>query len=533
MHNRLCRNGAAHGTSAGGRRRFVAVAAGLLAAAAPPPKASRPASRPTRRRAPREGGERFGADTFFRPKIGAARRPTARGQGPFAAPASCADGRVAPERVFSRGIGEPFVVRTAGNVADAVALGSVGHSVAVLGSPRSWRWGAPPCGDVAAAGETAEKDATSPGSSGEVARPVVAAVQGRAGDKPGNAVRENAMMAARGHHLAQPDPPGRGGQERAARHRRAPRPRRRPGEVLGRLGPRPPFVPFGRMKRAAAGLGRRGRSRHMPLCFCRRRSGTNPPPCQNEENFMRTCDCGRHEAGRSGRRAFLGAAAAALACAATGVASPPAALAAGPTVARTTLTPDQALKLMKDGNGTFKTEAPYRAVQGRDRRLELARGQAPFCVLVGCSDSRVPPELLFGRGLGELFIIRNAGNTVDTAALGSIEYGVGVLGCPLVVVLGHEACGAVAAAVDVVEKNATFPGVIGEMIQPIIPAVLEARRATGGTLLDNSVVANAKRVATRLRTQSPVLQEALRGGKLKVVPAHYDLDDGHVDFFED
>jgi carbonic anhydrase len=156
-------------------------------------------------------------------------------------------------------------------------------------------------------------------------------------------------------------------------------------------------------------------------------------------------------------------------------------------------------------------------------------------VLVGCSDSRVSPELLFGRGLGELFIIRNAGNTIDTAALGSIEYGVGVLGCPLIVVLGHEACGAVAAAVDVVEKNATFPGVIGEMIQPIIPAVLEAKRSANsgaGALLENAVIANAKRVAMRLRTQSPVIQETMRAGKLKVVPAHYDLDDGHVDFFD-
>jgi len=85
--------------------------------------------------------------------------------------------------------------------------------------------------------------------------------------------------------------------------------------------------------------------------------------------------------------------------------------------------------------------------------------------------------------------------------------------------------------VDVVEKNATFPGVIGEMVQPIIPAVLEARRMADGALLDNAVVANAKRVAMRLSTQSPVLQDAVRAGKLKIVSARYDLDDGSVDFF--
>jgi carbonic anhydrase len=247
---------------------------------------------------------------------------------------------------------------------------------------------------------------------------------------------------------------------------------------------------------------------------------------------MQLCKCGRAHIGGSGRRAFFGAAVVALGCAAAGVAPVVPARAADPTVPRATLTPDQALALLKEGNDNYRTDAPFRGPQGRERRVELARGQAPFCVLVGCSDSRVPPELLFGRGLGELFIVRNAGNTVDTAALGSIEYGVGVLGCPLIVVLGHEACGAVAAAVDVVEKGTTFPGVIGEMVQPIVPAVLEARRAGGDdSLLDKAIVSNAKRVANRLATQSPVLQEAVRNGKLKIVPARYDLDDGDVDFF--
>jgi carbonic anhydrase len=206
--------------------------------------------------------------------------------------------------------------------------------------------------------------------------------------------------------------------------------------------------------------------------------------------------------------------------------------AADPTP-KTTLNSDQVLRLLKEGNEQFRMEAPFRAAQGHERRMELARGQAPFCVVIGCSDSRVPPELLFGRGLGELFVIRNAGNTVDLAALGSIEYGVEVLGCPLVVVLGHESCGAVAAAVEVVQKNATFPGVIGEMIQPIIPAVLSIRRPNGEVVLDDAVTANAKRAAARLKSQSAVVQEALRQNSLKIVAARYDLDAGHVDWFED
>jgi carbonic anhydrase len=198
---------------------------------------------------------------------------------------------------------------------------------------------------------------------------------------------------------------------------------------------------------------------------------------------------------------------------------------------KTDLTADQALALLKEGNERFVNgSAPAPSAQSRERRLEIARGQTPFAVLVSCSDSRVPPELLFGRGLGELFIIRNAGNTVDTAALGSIQYAVAELGVPLIVVLGHQRCGAVDAAVAVVERNATFPGSIGQMIEPIVPAVLSARNQPG-VLLDNAVRENVRRVVNRLRTfPDAVLQEPLRAGTLKIVGARYDLDDGRVDF---
>jgi carbonic anhydrase len=206
----------------------------------------------------------------------------------------------------------------------------------------------------------------------------------------------------------------------------------------------------------------------------------------------------------------------------------PASAAAGK---KTDLTPDQALELLRKGNREFITDSPIRSAQGRDRRLEIARGQTPFAVLVSCSDSRVPPELLFGRGLGELFIVRNAGNTLDPAALGSLQYGVSVLGCPLVVVLGHERCGAVEAAVSVVRDQATFPGSIGEMIEPIIPAVLKAQ-GQPGDLLDNAVRENVRRVVHRLRNSEPILIEPLRSGSLRIVGARYDLDDGEVDFFD-
>ena len=199
----------------------------------------------------------------------------------------------------------------------------------------------------------------------------------------------------------------------------------------------------------------------------------------------------------------------------------------------TDLSPDQALDLLKTGNRTFATDAPYRReATDRDRRIEIARGQTPFVVLVGCSDSRVPPELLFGRGLGELFIVRNAGNTVDSVAMGSIEYGVAELGVPLIVVLGHEKCGAVQAAVKVVKENATFPGSIGKMVEPIVPAVLKAQEQPGD-LLDNAVRENVRRTVQRLRTAEALLVDPLKAGKLKIAGARYDLNNGSVDFFDE
>jgi carbonic anhydrase len=228
------------------------------------------------------------------------------------------------------------------------------------------------------------------------------------------------------------------------------------------------------------------------------------------------------------RRGFLGCAC--CAAVSVGIAGRLPAFAAE---AHTNLTPDQALETLKEGNRSFKTDRPVRTVQGRERRLEIARGQTPFATLVSCSDSRVPPELLFGRGLGELFIVRNAGNTVDTTALGTIEYGVAALGVPLIVVMGHEKCGAVEAAVKVVTENVTFPGSIGRMVEPIIPAVLTAQRE-GGDLLQAAVRANVRRTVNRLRTASePMLLEPLRVGKLRIVGAAYDVDDGSVDFFDE
>lgn len=199
---------------------------------------------------------------------------------------------------------------------------------------------------------------------------------------------------------------------------------------------------------------------------------------------------------------------------------------------KSTLTADEALDLLKRGNQAFMRNELTLPDFSEARRLELAGGQAPFCAYVSCSDSRVPTELLFGRGLGELFIIRNAGNTIDTTAMGSLEYAVAELGVPLVVVMGHQSCGAVKAAMSVVNKNARFPGQIDNMIEPIIPAVLEARGQEGDPL-ENAIKQNVRRVVQNLREESgPLLMTPLAEGKIKIVGAYYSLATGEVDFFD-
>ncbi len=196
------------------------------------------------------------------------------------------------------------------------------------------------------------------------------------------------------------------------------------------------------------------------------------------------------------------------------------------------MAPKEALDLLREGNRAFLNDEGVIPPLDRDTRLRLAAGQSPFAAYVSCSDSRVPPELLFGRGLGELFIVRNAGNTLDTAALGSLEFAVSVLGVPLIVVMGHEACGAVQAAVSVVHDKARFAGNIGKMIQPIIPAVLEADLSCE-TGIEPAVRQNVRRVVRELREDSsPIFLEPQAHGKLMVVGAYYRLTSGEVDFFD-
>ena len=201
---------------------------------------------------------------------------------------------------------------------------------------------------------------------------------------------------------------------------------------------------------------------------------------------------------------------------------------------KTNLTPAQALARLMEGNRRFVADQDSSADISTKRRLELARGQGPFAALVGCADSRVGPEHLFGAGLGELFIVRTAGNYVDDAGYGSLAYAVAALAVPLIVVLGHERCGAVDAATKLVVNNDQLPPSLTRMVQPILPAVVDARAAhKGGDLTDAAIHMNVRHVTRSLRQGTdPLMAEPMRAGKLMVVGAYYDLDTGRVDFFD-
>jgi carbonic anhydrase len=230
-----------------------------------------------------------------------------------------------------------------------------------------------------------------------------------------------------------------------------------------------------------------------------------------------------------GRRDLMKFGAAAAIALAAGGASPPARAAEG---APTALSPQEALAQLKTGNERFVTHPELCTVDLAQSRSDVAGHQAPWATIVACADSRVPPELIFGgHGVGELFIARDAGNLVDVGTLGTIEYGAAVLGSPLVVILAHTACGAVKAACDIVTKNATYPGVIGRMIEPIVPAALAVRNEPGD-FANNSAKESAKRTAANLPTVSKIVSDLVGAGKVKIVAAIYDLQTGVVTYLD-
>lgn len=223
------------------------------------------------------------------------------------------------------------------------------------------------------------------------------------------------------------------------------------------------------------------------------------------------------------------------------------ALAAAGLVYASTGTPsvsaDEALQKLMAGNTRYLEEKPTAAQRStKEARTALAKSQKPYAVILTCSDSRVPPELLFDAGLGEIFVIRVAGNIPDPVVLGSIEYAAEHLGTPLVMVLGHERCGAVTATVDAKGKA---HGNIGAIVKTIAPSIKNAAKDCAACKDDKQcaktkkneyvecvIDANTKRVTANLTKQSKVLKHLVAEKKIKIVAAKYDLDDGKVTLFK-
>jgi carbonic anhydrase len=186
------------------------------------------------------------------------------------------------------------------------------------------------------------------------------------------------------------------------------------------------------------------------------------------------------------------------------------------------MTPDQALQSLMDGNQRFVKGKRENPNQNMARLTEVAKGQKPFASILGCADSRFPSEIIFDQGFGDLFVCRVAGNIATPEEIGSLEFGSLVLGSKVIMVIGHEKCGAVDATI----KGAQVPGRIASLLDAIKPAVERSSNQTGDQL-ENAVKANVLYQIETLKA-SPVISQLMEEGKLKVVGGYYDLDTGTV-----
>jgi carbonic anhydrase len=216
--------------------------------------------------------------------------------------------------------------------------------------------------------------------------------------------------------------------------------------------------------------------------------------------------------------------------------------AAGVTAERAAVAPDrndgtvmtykQARATLEEGNARYVAGQPLRPDQTVSRRSALAAGQHPFVAVLSCADSRVAPEVLFDQGLGDLFVVRSAGQVVDRAVLGSLQYGVEHLEPPLLVVLGHSACGAVKATLEAVTTKAKASGTaIDDLVAAIRPSIVEAEEigTDEKSMLDVAIALNVERVVESLK-EDHVVGEAVAKRKLKVIGAVYDLATGTLDW---
>lgn len=188
-----------------------------------------------------------------------------------------------------------------------------------------------------------------------------------------------------------------------------------------------------------------------------------------------------------------------------------------PAIAQNNITPDEVLKQLLEGNQRFIENKRKNPNQTITRVQEVAQGQAPFAAILSCADSRVPAEIIFDRGLGDLFVVRNAGNIATPVEIGSLEFGTLVLGAKVLMVIGHQSCGAVKATI----AGNAVPGQISSILDAIKPAIKPNQT------LEEATIANVKLGMTRLQ-DSPVISQLIKDGKLKIAGGYYNLETGMV-----
>jgi carbonic anhydrase len=189
---------------------------------------------------------------------------------------------------------------------------------------------------------------------------------------------------------------------------------------------------------------------------------------------------------------------------------------------------EAALRELIEGNDRYALDHVEHPHEGSQRRVDLSIAQHPFAIVLGCADSRVVPELIFDQGVGDLFVLRVAGNVADDAVIASIEFAVEHLGTRLVVVLGHERCGAVMAAIG----HAFSEGKLNSLIKYIEPAVKAGQEANGDCVVSDTVKAHVNLMVKEIESTVPILSHEVKNGNLKIVPAYYRLATGKVEFLE-
>lgn len=183
---------------------------------------------------------------------------------------------------------------------------------------------------------------------------------------------------------------------------------------------------------------------------------------------------------------------------------------------------------MLEGNERFSGDLPSEISHDAAKRASLSEGQAPFALVFGCSDSRAAAELIFDQGLGELFVVRTAGHVVDPGVLGSIEFGVEVLGAALIVVLGHDSCGAVVATMNAVDSGELPGGYLRDIVERVLPSTLAVAAEDGELSTDSVVAEHVLQTSRLLADRSQVLARAIEEGTLAIVGATYQLAEGRV-----